>query len=310
MTAPREAHTLGPHVVGSRVVVRRLVPGETGPSGGPAMTDVLGVCLRWSGGECVVQPDDGPAVTIPLRLVVAGKPVPPRPSVRARATPLEIHRHVAGLWPGVVTEQVGEWVLRAGPLVDGRYPRRGSSALAMGDPGVPLPEALDRVLAFSESHGRRPLAVVELGSAREEELATLGWRPIDLAPVHTQLASVARVRRGLGPPAEDATVEEDGPRVEVRLGDAARGRAAVEGDWLGLHGVLVDPAQRHRGLARAVVATLLEWGAERGATTTWLHVESDNTAAVGLWEGIGFRTHHDHRYVAPDLTAPGPAAAG
>ena len=69
-----------------------------------------------------------------------------------------------------------------------------------------------------------------------------------------------------------------------------------------MHGVLVDPAHRRRGLARQVVAALLEWGAERGATTAWLHVESDNAPAVELWEGIGFRTHHDHRYVAPAVT--------
>jgi ribosomal protein S18 acetylase RimI-like enzyme len=271
------------------------------------MTDVVGVCLRWSAHECVVQPDEGPAVTIPLALVVSGKPVPPRPSVRQRVPPLAIHRHVAGLWPGVVTEQVGEWVLRAGPLVDGRYPRRGSSALAMGDPGVPLPDALDRVLRFSERHGRPPLAVVELGSRREDELAGLDWVPIDLAPVHTQLASVAAVRRRLEPPPADATLVEDGDRVEVRLGDTARGRAVVDGDWLGVHGVVVAPGHRRRGLARAVVSTLLEWGAERGASTAWLHVESDNAAAVGLWEGMGFRTHHDHRYVAPDVTVPGRA---
>ena len=321
MPDPREAHTLGPHVVGTRIVVRRLVPGETGPSGGPALTDVLGVCLRWSRDECVVQPDDGPPVTIPLRLVVAGKPVPPRPSARSaarrsqgdlprdhRVTPLEIHRHVAGLWPGVVVEHVGEWVLRAGPLVDGRHPRRGSSALAMGDPGIPVDEALDRVLRFAARHGRPPLAVVEVGSDREAELAAHGWTPIDLAPVHTQLASVAQVRRGLDAPPNDAVVDEygdeDGDRVEVRLGGVARGRAAVDGDWLGLHGVRVDPDHRGRGLARAVVATLLEWGAERGATTAWLHVESDNAAGVGLWRDLGFRTHHDHRYVAPRVSPP------
>ena len=78
------AHRLGPHVVGTRVVVRRLLPAETGPSGGPAMTDVLGVCLRWSDGECVVQPESGPAVTIPLRLIVAGRPIPPPPPRRDR----------------------------------------------------------------------------------------------------------------------------------------------------------------------------------------------------------------------------------
>lgn len=299
MSDSAPAHRLGPHVVGQRVVVRRLVPGETGPSGGPAMTDLLGVCLRWDDDSCVVQPETGPAVTIPLRLVVSGKPVPPRPSVRSRVQPLEIHRHVASLWPDVTVERVGDWVLRAAAPVDGRHLRRANSALAMGDPGVPLPDALDRVLDFAARHERRPLAVVEHGSDLEAAVADHGWAPAELAPVHTQLASVAKVRRGLGRPVDDATVEEDGDRVEVRLGDAARGRAAVEGDWLGLHGVLVDPARRRGGLGRSVVASLLEWGAERGATTAWLHVESDNESAVALWESLGFQTHHDHQYVAP-----------
>ena len=84
MSDAPEAHRLGPHVVGARVVVRRVLPGETGPSGGPAMTDVIGTCLRWSDDECVVQPETGPAVTIPRRLIVAGKPVPPRPTRRPR----------------------------------------------------------------------------------------------------------------------------------------------------------------------------------------------------------------------------------
>jgi len=309
MAAPREAHRLGPHVVGTRVVVRRLLPGESGPSGGPAMTDVLGVCLRWSDGECVVQPESGPAVTIPLRLVVSGKPVPPRPSVRHRVAPREVHRHVASLWPDVSVEPLGEWVLRAAPPVDGRHLRRANSALAMGDPGVPLPEALDRVLEFSARHERPPLAVVELGSDNEQALASLGWAATDLAPVHTQLAPVSRTLRGLGGAPDDTWLAADGDRVEVRLGELARGRAGVEGDWIGVHGVLVDPAHRRRGLARQVVAALLEWGAERGASTAWLHVESDNTPAVALWEAIGFRTHHDHRYVAPAVTPTGRAPA-
>ena len=266
------------------------------------MTDVLGTCVRWSDGECVVQPETGPAVTIPVRLIVSGKPVPPRPSVRQRVSPLEVHRHVVSLWPDVTVEHVGDWVMRAAPPVDGRPRRRANSALAMGDPGIPLPEALERARAFSARHERPPLAVVELGSETEAALAALGWTPIDLAPVHTQLAPVARTLRGFGGPPGDARLEEHGDRVEVRIGDGARGRAAVEGDWLGVHGVLVDPAHRRRGLARQVVAALLEWGAERGATTAWLHVESDNVSAIGLWEGIGFRTHHDHRYVAPTVT--------
>lgn len=69
---------LGPHVVGRRVVVRRLLRGRTGPTGGPAMTDVLGVCESWADGVCVV---DGQA--IPVADIVAGKPVPPRPARRS-----------------------------------------------------------------------------------------------------------------------------------------------------------------------------------------------------------------------------------
>ena len=38
---PQVPSGLGPWCVGKRVVVRRRVPGSTGPSGGPAMTDLL-----------------------------------------------------------------------------------------------------------------------------------------------------------------------------------------------------------------------------------------------------------------------------
>ncbi|MDQ6687954.1 MAG: hypothetical protein M3Z50_10190 [Actinomycetota bacterium] len=83
MEGPEQAtgrNRLGPHVVGERVVVRRLLRGETGPSGGPAMTDVLGVMESWADGRTTIRPADGPLVEINVADIVAGKPVPPRPS--------------------------------------------------------------------------------------------------------------------------------------------------------------------------------------------------------------------------------------
>ena len=71
----------------------------------------------------------------------------------------------------------------------------------------------------------------------------------------------------------------------------------LTGDWLGLHGLAVDPAYRRRGLATAVVAALLERGAEQGASTAWLHVETDNASALALYEGLGFAVHHTCRYL-------------
>jgi len=90
-------HSLGPHVVGQRVVVRRIVPGETGPTGGPAFTDVLGTCESWSDAEVVVRTEEGDEVRIPTGLIVSGKPVPPRPSRFRRLTDAEVDARLDAL---------------------------------------------------------------------------------------------------------------------------------------------------------------------------------------------------------------------
>src|SRR3954454_4826298 len=148
---PGTAHGLGPHVVGKRVVVRRLLPGETGPSGGPAMTDVLGTCLSWDGTTGVVAPESGGAVTVPLELIVPGKPVPPRGSGRQRVTAREAEIRALPLWTSPTTEPLGDWVLRVVEDEHGRRSRRANSCLAIGDPGMPLDAALATVTAYYTS---------------------------------------------------------------------------------------------------------------------------------------------------------------
>jgi ribosomal protein S18 acetylase RimI-like enzyme len=300
-----QAHGLGPHVVGQRVVVRRVLPGETGPSGGPAMTDVLGTCLRWADGECVVQPESGPTVTIPLATIVSGKPVPPRPSVRQRVGSREAEGHALALWPHVETEVLGDWVLRTDPAPVGRLLKRANSCLAIGDPGLPLDDALGRVTAFYAAREREAIAQVETGSEVDGHLDAVGWEEIAGGASYFQVASLARALRacaGREPEEAAGLVEiEDGPRVELRLvrsGEVvAGGRAALDGDWLGVHALGMEPRLRRRGLATAMMARLLDWGGSRGATTAWLHVEVDNEPALALYEGMGFRTHHRLRYL-------------
>ncbi len=89
----------------------------------------------------------------------------------------------------------------------------------------------------------------------------------------------------------------------MTIGDRARGEAAFDRDWLGIHNLWVDPEHRRTGLARTVLSELLEWGAEQGALTVWLHVETDNAPALALYESIGFRTHHSMRYLVPAGTS-------
>ena len=291
------SHTLGPHLVGQRIVVRHLLPDGRA-------SDVLGTCTSWGADSLTIDrdgpPDRAGPVVIALSDVVTGKPVPPHASVRARVTAREVELHSFADWPEVVREPLGEWVVRSSPPIGGRLLKRGNSALAMGDPGMPLAEASDLVRSTYAALERTPLAQVERDGEVEQGLRDLGWEPFGVGDSATMLASLAQVVRLLPEPPE--TVTEEAPtRLTVSLPDGtARGGASLDGDWLCVHSLAVDPDHRRRGRARQVLAELLDWGASRGARTAWLHVESDNAPALALYEGLGFRTHHLNRY----LTCP------
>jgi GNAT superfamily N-acetyltransferase len=81
-------------------------------------------------------------------------------------------------------------------------------------------------------------------------------------------------------------------------GVAAMGDPHSEDDWVGFRTIEVDPAERGRKLGLLVMAELLEWGAELGATTAYLQVLGDNARAHALYDGLGFVEHHHYRYLA------------
>ena len=287
--------------------MRRLVRGETGPSGGPAMTDVLGVCTAWGEDRCVVQPESGEPVEIALADIVSGKPVPPRPSVRHRISSHDAELHVLSLWPDVETRPLGGWLLRSAPPYEGRRRRRANSVLAMGDPRLPLEEALSVIHEYYAERDRPALAQAEVGSAEEAALVAAGWEPLRDGTAHFMIGSVAQVlRHAPSPSAEGVVCLTPTPgassgtrpcRVEAEIGDRARGRAALDDDWVGIHTVEVQPDHRRQGLATQVIVELLDWAAGLGATTAWLHVETPNTGALALYERLGFRTHHTAGYL-------------
>ena len=67
---------------GQRVVVRSRLPGQTGPSGGPAMTDALGYLEHADATHVVVRRKDGSTTSIDRCDIVAIKRVPPPPERR------------------------------------------------------------------------------------------------------------------------------------------------------------------------------------------------------------------------------------
>ena len=286
------------------------------------MTDVLGTCTAWGDGACVVAPDDGPPVTIRLSDIVSGKPVPPRPSPRLQVAPREAQVRAFALFPDLVVTPLSEasgWLLRSSATATAR---RANSVLAF-----PLPTSSASASASASGglrHGSydaatvagvvghyaglaKPAVAAVLAESDERAfLSGLGWVPESHeADTLFELASVATVRRALqAVDHAEVVLALDGNTATAVLPGIARGVAAFADDWVGFRGIEVDPAHRRRGLARTIMAALVAWGAERGATTAYLQVLGDNAPALALYAGLGFTTHHAYAYLTP-----GPAAA-
>lgn len=299
-------HLLGPHVVGQRVVVRRLLRGVTGPSGGPAFADLLGTCVAWEADHCVIRPDNTPeaeAVRVELADLVSGKPVPARTPPRLRVGVRDSELRTGSLWPHLERVPLGEWELRHDPAPVGRPRKRANSALAVGDPGVPVAEALAVVTAFYADRGASPLLQLEAGSTTEDAVRDAGWAPLDHGEAQLRIAGIAQVRRALGRRRGDVDLEVQGTLALASLGSGcdplAEAQARLDGDWLGVFGLTVDPGHRRRGLAGDVLAELLDWGTEQGALTVWLHVETANDAGLAFWDALGLTPHHTCRYYSP-----------
>jgi GNAT superfamily N-acetyltransferase len=327
----RAPTSLGPACVGLRVVVRHLLPGETGPSGGPRMTDVLGVMESWSGGVTRLRTENGTVVAVPIADIVSGKPVPPKPSVRLREPLATMERRAAQDWPAEEVEPLGEWLLRAA----GGYSRRANSALALGDPGLPVADALRHVEQWYAERGLPAIVLTVPTEPVADQVGAEGWTAFS-DDVLFQVSGVAAALRSLDELVPDAaetaervtitgSVDESwwvadhdppftshvravltGPdevalaRLEVDGDVVARGRGAINVGSdvrLGLSTLWTRPDLRGQGLGAGVLRALLEWAAEGGATSSYLQVEAGNTRAVALYERLGFLTHHTYRYL-------------
>lgn len=150
-------------LVGRRVALRhRLRSG--------LLTDAVGELLA-DGAEWTVQTRRGP-VRVSRADVVAVRAIPPpvprRPSWAAVA---RLENVCADAWPARVDHPLGAWRLRAA----GGFTGRANAALAVGDPGIPVPAALDAVRAFATEHGVPPRVHVPTGSPWDRAVAGAGW---------------------------------------------------------------------------------------------------------------------------------------
>ncbi|MBT2443307.1 GNAT family N-acetyltransferase [Streptomyces sp. ISL-36] len=315
--------------VGKRVSVRYVT--EAADPGG-RFTDAVGVLTSWDEGVLLITRRDGQSVRIAESALVAGKAVPAAPARRRgpAASFEELARATARAWEPVESEPLGGWTLRAAA----GFTRRANSVLPLGDPGLPLDSALDRVREWYAVRGLPAYVQTATGAEGTQELLCAelerrGWRSevtaevriAGLAPIGDLDADVDRVRlsrsldeswlrrynRAGVPGPHVLKVLESGPSVWFAsvpgTGDipAAIGRCVVDGRWAGFMAVEVDPAYRRQGLASAVMTALARRALDEGASAAWLQVETDNGGARALYEGMDFAVHHHyHHYRAAE----------
>ncbi len=320
---------ISPSDVGTRVVVRyRLGDGRA--------TDVVGELTAALADGVTVQPDAAPAVFVPAAALVAAKTVPAR-TVTPASAPEAVERVATLGWPGLETERLGGWLLRAA----GGFTRRANSALAAGDPGLPLDEALDAVREF---YARRELpasiqvavplegdrrwpdtssrdllaAIVARGWSVDEPTLFMtadlraGVPDVDLPPGYELVEASEPDDAWLGlyeyhgaalPPVArevmTAAPHQVFTLIRTRGRTVAVGRLAVAAGWAGVAAMQVAADQQRRGLGRAVLAALLARGRTDGARFAYLQVMTDNTPARTLYESMGFTNHHAYHYLTP-----------
>lgn len=228
-------------------------------------------------------------------------------------------------WQALEEERLGDWLLRAG----GGFTGRANSVLVVGDPGVPLTDAVAAVTAWYADRGLRPCAQLPgvqsraadaafaaAGWAQDEDVLVLtapiaapapGTVPVELTdtPDEAWLAGYHYRGAALPPVAVQVlTSAQDAVFASVRLEPApaplaAVARGVLTDGWLGVTAVTVAEEHRRRGLASAVMTALQGWAAERGAHSVYLQVVASNAPARALYRQAGFIEHHRYHYRRP-----------
>src|SRR5690606_30254699 len=164
----------------------------------------------WDDGVLVITRKSGETVRIAESSLVAGKVVPSAPARRRgpAASYEELARVSTRAWRPVESERLGAWELRAAS----GFTRRANSALPLGDPGLPLDDALTAVRRWYGARGLPAYVQTATGAEGTQELLCAelekrGWTREVTAELWTGgLAPVADLGDGTpgGPLSRDA----------------------------------------------------------------------------------------------------------
>jgi len=231
-------------------------------------------------------------------------------------------------WPPLEQGLLGDWRLR---WADG-FTGRANSALAVGDPRMPVEDALNAVCDFAHAREITPAVQAVKGSPTEDAVIAAGWRENTGHAAGSEVAVLVKAAmngpfmaktamngpfiapeptpgwweitaKSGEPGAAERHVLTTGDVgygvVEVDGVTAAAVRVAVVGEFGHISRLEVKPEYRRRGLAARLMAAAGEWSAGRGTTEEVLQVSVSNGPALALYGELGFTEHHRYRYWVP-----------
>ncbi|MDD9267791.1 GNAT family N-acetyltransferase [Paenibacillus sp. GCM10023248] len=234
-------------------------------------------------------------------------------------------------WPAETTVTLDRWLLRANHGVT----KRANSVLAIGDvpseanwlqtverfyteQGQPAifqlsdasPEHLDDYLA-SQGYAK-DLPCLMMFASSQEVVTQAGERLRNTADLSVEWASRADdewldaflLLESYNPDLKSiykGICERIKPTkgfVKVRRGNdiVAVGTAIVESEWAGFLNVVVSEQVRGQGLGYYLLHALSVWSQSQGASRQYLQVVAANTAAVSLYEKLGYKTMYGYHY--------------
>ena len=228
-------------------------------------------------------------------------------------------------WPGLQVLVYDGWILR---FANG-YTRRANSIIPLysstkdpvekigfcekvyGDKGLPTifkltaasePQELDLLLA---ERGYRAEALTSVQLLDLARLSDTGQLEVELASIETedwhtafcrmhtigvnQQETHQQIVSAIVPKKCFAAVRLDGQVVGCGLG-------VLQDEMIGLFDIIVDKAHRRQKYGERIVRALLDWGKGLGGRTAYLQVMCNNSPALGLYGGIGFREEYQYWY--------------
>jgi N-acetylglutamate synthase len=225
-----------------------------------------------------------------------------------------VERALQLAWPALEEQACGDWLARFAPSVSRRsnsanpvraefgdlaadiatcealYRTRKAPALfrvpTIVSPGVD--ERLDRLNYRVEGETVTLFADIAAAAARSPGV-TIVRRPESdwlaaMAALQAQTPDQATIYRRI---IESVTIPAGFAGLRVEGEWAALAFGAIHDGLLCCESVVVDTRRRGRGHARAMMTTLIAWGAEQGARAICLQVAADNAAGRALYRALG-----------------------